>query len=723
MQRSRWMEGLFPALLCAALVMAGCKEASETPEGAELKMGTLQGRLIPIVDSLSLAETAPIEFVEVVREGFSRVEVEETVQALAVAPRPWDPTPSAPPVPVPEDQDFVPGEAVVKLRGGIDEALARLEQEDSLGDYRFQIGDWATREIVSLRFRRERAPEIVPTQAETFEVTERLAASGIFQFAHPNRYRYALRAPNDEYYGRTWHYHQLDMESAWAITTGSPDVVIAVVDTGVKEHEDLTRLLPGYDFVSNAQIAGDGDGRDPDPSPTHGRRGSYHGQHVAGTIAADSDNEIGIPGMDWQAKILPVRTLGARGYGTSIDLIASITWAAGWEVPGVPPNPHPAHVINLSVGGGTLEAAEQEAIYMARARGAILVVAAGNDAIDARNQALAGYQGVISVGATDIFGRAPYSNYGPAITVMAPGGNLYVDRDGDEFPDGVYSLWFSQEGTVSSYRFQQGTSMAAPHVAGLIGLMKSLAPDLSHDDAERILRQTARPEYQCREGCGAGLIDPPRALEAVMAQAAGVPELLVPVERLELGPRNEFRLPITNGGTSPLAWYARFEGPDASRFRLVNMGGTINPRMSRDLLIRVDRDRLEDRHYQATLLITSTGGTVELPVSFSVGPMELSDLGIARVLAFRFGDEGELVVGGETEAEPSLGYAFELPVPPGRWYVSAAIDLDGDGVIGENDLLGFWPQNAEPLEIEVMEEATREGMEFILEPVGSRAKN
>lgn len=718
MQRWKSIEGgLLPALLGLALVLAGCSKDGASSEKGGAAAGTIEGRVIPIIDSLEIAGVAPDSLVQTAKEAF--VPTKATAHALSAIPSWGGSTPSDPPFAVPLEEEFVPGEAVVKLRGGFDEAFSRLEEEASLGGYRFEVGDWATEKILSLRFRSVKAPEIVPSPAETMEVAERLGASGIFDYAHLNHYRYALSAPNDELYEFTWHYHLLDMESAWTLTTGSPDVTIAVIDSGVQQHVDLSRLLPGYDFVSSPQLAGDGDGRDPDPSPVPGRGSAYHGQHVAGTIGADANNEIGIPGMDWQAQILPIRTMGVRGYGTSVDLIASLVWSVGWEVPGVPPNPHPAQVINLSLGGRQLVEAEQEAVDMARARGAIIVVAAGNDNRDARNFSLSGYRGVITVGATDFLGqRAPYSNFGPAVTVMAPGGNLAADVDGDGHRDGVLSLWYDRQNEEDSYRYLQGTSMAAPHVTGLVGLMKALEPSLTHDDAAQILRETARAEYQCREGCGAGLIDPARALEAAAALGERAARLHLPIERLDLGPRSQIAFPIENIGSSALAWYADFRGEDADRFRLNRSGGSVPPMLGAELKIQVDRSRLADGQYRATLEIVTTGGSAEVPISFSVGRVEFQDLGTARVLAFNKGPDGELIVGGEAEVDASLGYAFEFSVAPGKWYLAAMVDLDGDGMVGESDLLGFWPNNAEPLQFEIGPDEHLDDFELILEPAG-----
>ena len=202
-----------------------------------------------------------------------------------------------------------------------------------------------------------------------------LQSSGVARLAVPAyRVRPMAVTPNDSFYisGDQWYlqdkadtgYAGIDAAHAWDITTGSPGMVIAVVDTGIVPHPDLGRVIPGYDFVSDATGANDGDGRDPDPTdpgdwrttglcpaPFNTRENSdWHGTMVAGVIAADTDNAIGIAGIDWNARILDVRALGRCG-GDFSDILDAMTWSAGLRVPGVPMNPNPAKVINLSVGG------------------------------------------------------------------------------------------------------------------------------------------------------------------------------------------------------------------------------------------------------------------------------------------------------------------------------------------------------------------------------------
>lgn len=707
---SKEISRAIPVFLLAGLVFGAC-QAPEEDAPPPIADGHLEGRIFPIADTFSIELPTPLA--EGAREAFLAT-APLASGSRALDARPISPGPGDTPEIVPVEPDFVPGEAVVRLRRSLDATLEALAARPELEAYRFEAGDWATTEILSLRFRRG---ETIPGIDETLEVAERLQETGLFGYAHPNHYRYGDAVPNDQRYDRTWHLHMLDMEAAWEITTGSPDVVIAVIDSGVREHEDLGRLLPGYDFITSPDSAGDGDGRDPDPSPVDKGRSTYHGQHVAGTIAADGNNGIGIPGMDWKAKILPVRALGVYGFGTSIDVMASIVWATGGEVPGAPTNPHPADVLNLSLGGSHLVPAEQEVIDIARAGGATIVVAAGNDNADARDRSFSGYAGVIVVGAVDVGGRrAPYSNFGPAVDVMAPGGNIYADENADGLPDGVYSLWFRDGGATDTYRFNEGTSMATPHVSGLVGLMKAIEPSLTPDRVGQILRDTARAEFQCRDGCGAGLIDPVRALMAAQGQGQNETRLRLPLERLDLGPRSEAVIPLRNEGNAPLAWHARLEGPIASALSLSQSAGTIPGSADRNLRITAERRGLKEGRHEATLSFISPEGRYQLPISLSVGH-ESADLGVARIMAVAFPEASSPVVGGMVATDASEGYAFSLSVRPGTWYLAATVDRDGDGQLGAGDLLGFWPSNEAPEAIEVEEDGLVEELEFILEPV------
>jgi serine protease len=329
----------------------------------------------------------------------------------------------------------------------------------------------------------------------------------------------------------------IDVEGAWATTTGSSSVRVAVIDTGYVEHADLAgRIVGGYDFISDSRIGNDGNGRDGDARDTgdwitssEARRGffrgcqtgssSWHGTHVAGTIGAATDNGTGIAGINQVSQIVPVRVLGKCGGYTS-DIVDGMRWAAGLTVAGVPTNPYPAQVLSLSLGGGgACTATYQNAIDEITAAGAVVVVAAGNSNADAAAYSPASCAGVVTVASTGKAGnRAHYSNYGSTVELAAPGG--------DRTADGFTILSTLNSGTTSPvaggdvYVDYQGTSMATPHVTGVVSLMLSVAPGLTPSQVTSLLRSSATPfpvGSTCIGSCGAGILN----AAAAVAAAAG----------------------------------------------------------------------------------------------------------------------------------------------------------------------------------------------------------
>ncbi len=325
----------------------------------------------------------------------------------------------------------------------------------------------------------------------------------------------------------------IEAQEAWDITKGSSSTVVAVIDTGVVSHSDLnSKLLPGYDMVSDLSFANDGNGRDNDPSDPgdwisfgdscyqgQSRNSTWHGTHVAGIIAASSNNSKGIAGVNWNAKILPVRALGKCG-GYTTDIADAVKWAAGVSVAGTPTNQNPASVINLSLGGsGPCSAYMQDAINQAKSKGAVVVVAAGNSSanLDTTDFTPANCQGVLVVGSSTQNGYKSYfSNYGKVVDVSAPGGG-----NGSS----VLSLGNTGSTTPSSesYVYQSGTSMSAPHVAGIVSLMKGVNPGLYPDQLMALVKEAAKSfpwSSGCEDGeCGSGIALAWRAVELAQAES------------------------------------------------------------------------------------------------------------------------------------------------------------------------------------------------------------
>lgn len=373
-----------------------------------------------------------------------------------------------------------------------------------------------------------------------------LTAVAEVELVEPDAWQTITQTPNDPSYPNQWHYFTVitgttatygaSLPGAWDITTGVSSVVVAVVDTGILNHADLAgRTVPGYDFIADSAIANDGNGRDNNPSDpgdwittTESSSGyfagcpvgnsSWHGTHVAGTIAANSNNSVGVAGINWNAKILPVRVLGKCGGYTS-DIVDGIRWAAGLAVTGVPANPNPARVINMSLGGsGACSTTYQNAINAAVNAGTTVVVAAGNSNANAANYSPASCANVITVAATGRTGnRAYYSNYGAVVEISAPGGDKTIDS-------GILST-LNSGATVpaaDSYAYYQGTSMATPHVAGIVSLLLAVNPTLTPAQITSLLQANVTPfpagSTCTTANCGPGIINAAAAVAAAKAQ-------------------------------------------------------------------------------------------------------------------------------------------------------------------------------------------------------------
>ncbi|GAB77344.1 S8 family serine peptidase [Austwickia chelonae] len=368
---------------------------------------------------------------------------------------------------------------------------------------------------------------VVEVVGDAVAVARTLAARPGVEYAVPERRFTTAEVPNDPYYPAQWDLPAIRVPEAWKISDGS-GTTVAVVDTGSLPHPDIQgRFLPGYDFISDATYSLDGNGRDADPTdsgdwsssgmcddPTP-TSSSWHGLHVAGTIAALTGNGLGVAGIAPGSRIVPIRALGRCG-GTDSDVADAVVWAAGGPVPGVPANAHPAKIINLSLGGiGTCSPIEQSAIDMASARGALVIVAAGNDASDVSQYSPANCRGVITVAAsTQNRTGAAFSNTGNAVTLSAPGTSIWglgntSTRSAD--PAG----W--------TYTSRYGTSMATPHVSAIASLMWSVSPSSTPAQIRSALVSSVTPFVSGGSGFGVGIVDAWRAVDAVRPQQTAPP--------------------------------------------------------------------------------------------------------------------------------------------------------------------------------------------------------
>ncbi len=424
----------------------------------------------------------------------------------------------------------------------------------------------------------------------------RLAADPAVEYAVPDGRKYRAAVPNDPLFnqapetGQWWlttpnstFVSAIDGPAAWALTVGDPGIVVAVLDTGAMfEHPDMGRateggkFLAGYDFVGGVgtadavRVANDGDGRDPDPSDpgdwvsSADRRervfsdcdvsdSSWHGVHIGGIIGARTNNGVGVAGIGWNTLVLPVRVLG-KCFGYDSDILAGMRWAGGLEVPGVPTNPTPARVLNLSLGSlGECGLPYRGVVDELRARDVLVVAAAGNDS--ARAVASPGNcPGVISVTALRHVGtKVGFANYGAGVTIAAPGGNCVNVGVGQPclYPIVSADNAGSREPGAMIYGGKLGTSFSTPMVAGVAALMLSRDPQLTNAELIERLRLTSRvfpapdpallscsdPAFvadasgnlpndgQCNctsSSCGEGMLDAGRAVRAATNAVAVV---------------------------------------------------------------------------------------------------------------------------------------------------------------------------------------------------------
>ena len=424
--------------------------------------------------------------------------------------------------------------------------------------------------------------------------------------------------PNDPVLAthQIWHYGTgaggARVTTAWDSGAMGAGVVVAVLDTGATAHADLVgNLLPGYDFITDAFLSrrpddtrvpggwdlGDAAAAGDCGSGSGASNSSWHGTHVSGTIAEVTNNGIGGAGVAPQAKVVPVRVLGRCGGYTS-DINDAIVWAAGGHVDGVPDNTTPAEVISMSLGGNhACEADTQAAINTAVSLGATVVVAAGNDNSDVTGHSPASCANVVTIGATGASGqRASYSNYGAGVDLSAPGG-----AGVEGVPNGY--IWSTHNtGTTSPvaspagdrYVGMTGTSMATPHVSGVVALMQSVAAQpLTPSVVEGLLKASARPfgvKPEAGKPIGTGIVDAAAAVERArtfgqpltgrpltsnvaesMPPLAAGQSLIYMVEVPNGATRVEF---TTYSGRGTLTAYANYEAEPSAG---ANTGSSVRP--------------------------------------------------------------------------------------------------------------------------------------------------
>ena len=514
--------------------------------------------------------------------------------------------------------------------------------------------------------------------------------------AEPNYWRQPLAVPDDPLYAEQWHYPQIQLPQAWDVTAGSSDITVAVIDTGIlSNHPDFAgKLVSGADLISDRENAGDGDGADTDPEDSGDQQlgdgsSSFHGTHVAGTVAAATNNGTGVAGVAWNSRIMPIRVLGRFG-GTTFDLIQSIRYAAGLSnATGTLPV-HAADMINMSLGGGAFSQSEADAVALARDAGVIVIAAAGNSASN-RLEYPASYEGVVSVSATNQTNTlTSYSNFGSMVDVAAPGGDTGEDADSDGFPDGVLStIGSDRDGTVTyGYRRYEGTSMAAPHVAGVAALMKSVYPELTPAQFDQVLREGRITDDLGEEGrdddFGYGLINANKAVVTAQQLANGTLAPLPPFlrsspQRLNFGVTNARQtLTLSNIGGGDLT--LNTVAGDAEWLNVT--ASNVNESGLGTYQAIADRSALAVGDFSANIRVTSSAGDLDIPVSIRIRANDFA-ASAGVLFALLVDPDSRETVEQQRLSDPNSDiYTLDIEaVELGEYLLVVGSDMDNDGVI------------------------------------------
>jgi serine protease len=613
--------------------------------------------------------------------------------------------------------DFLPGEVLARFKStdiqarSNDPLLARFQFDTQSygGDVQRlklnpQVQTLASRAVDTMWMTDEQQRKL-----ETLQAIKVLRKRGDVEFAEPN-YRVRPSAiPNDEYYSLQWHYPQINLPQAWDITTGDNDVIVAVIDTGVLlDHPEMSgQLVAGYDFISDVESAGDGDGIDSIPndegdSVQAGASSSFHGTHVAATVAARSNDNRGAAGVAWNSRIMPIRVLG-KGGGNNLDLAQGIRYAAGLSnVSGTLPE-RKADIINMSLGGEGDSQTVREAVEAARAAGVIMIAAAGNESTSLLSYP-ASNSGVVSVSAVDINREfAYYSNYGTMIDVAAPGGDLREDLNGDSRPDGVFSAGADDTTDSITYQliFYEGTSMASPHVAGVAALMKAVYPDMTPAEFDAMLAAGELTNDLGQSGrddlYGHGLIDAFKAVDAAQQRGGGG----VSVDpALSVNPQS---LNFSHNLQSTTLFIEQVGG-DLGVVQVSEDIGWLSLQASQvdgsgygSYTVLSDRSDLAPGTYSGTIQISAGTASESVEVIMQVLDASASgDAGIQYVLLMNSDTEEVLLQYQVDAVGESVSYSFS-DVAAGNYLIYAGSDMDMDGYICDaGESCGAYATAAQP---------------------------
>ncbi|MGD8497594.1 MAG: S8 family serine peptidase [Chromatiales bacterium] len=653
------------------------------------------------------------------------------------------------------DHEFVPGELIVKLESDVTGALGNggaWAQALGLGHRSGRAGEPMLMtlgdETSNANLLRSLSPngqavgrldrmygsdDVRRAKLRTLQAIKALRKRADVVYAEPNFIRRITAVPNDPGYPFQWHYPLINLPEAWVETTGDPDVIVAVIDSGIlvdrdgilPSHPDFSgRIVEGYDFISDLSRSLDGDGLDPNPydpgdqaySDGSVTYSSFHGTHVAGTVAAATNNGTGVAGIAWQSRIMPLRVIGLGGFGTDAEVLEAMKFAVGLPNASGTGPAQPADVINLSLGGPAFSQTFCDAVSLARGEGAIVVAAAGNSLDPALKNALwypASCPGAVSVSAVDANKElAYYSVFNSEVDVAAPGGDTRVDTDGDGYVDGVLSTGGDDSsGTIQlNYPFFQGTSMAAPHVAGVAALMEAASTtDLTPESFDSLLQTDQLTEDLGVAGkdveYGYGLINAFKAVLAARGASPSDPLLTVTPSSVNLGTSGTgAEIVLANiGGGSPQVTAVTIEPASAALWLSVS-SSSVDAAGLGTYLVEVDRSTVAEGTYTAAIVFATTAGSVNASVLMQkLSGAAADDAGPQYILVVDRSSGVSLAVAG-TSASASGGlYAYTIPdVPFGDFQIYTGSNLDNDSTIcDEGEACGAYLTLDEPVTLRV----------------------
>ncbi|OUR88215.1 hypothetical protein A9Q81_24410 [Gammaproteobacteria bacterium 42_54_T18] len=608
-----------------------------------------------------------------------------------------------------EFSDFVPGEVIVKYKDAVIQRKSSGKVTPLNRPRLFAVSDFSS-SIAS------RGVQGLSLKEQTLELVAELNRREDVEYAEVNNYYYPDSIPDDEYYGSLWNMHLVNASVAWDYQ-GNNDVVVAVIDSGIakiadngalRDHTDLEgKLVSGFDFIEDVDIANDGDGIDKDPADTGNTdfNSSFHGTHVAGIVVAKANNGIGVVGVAGASdniKVMPIRVFGKDGLTTSYALSQAILFAAGelsdadefvsdrTDNVGNHIFTPRAQVINMSLGGSSSDVVF-DAVQKAKQAGVILVASAGNNASDAAFHYPSAYDDVISVAAQNQFGGlASYSNFGAAVDVSAPGG---AGNSGTGQILSTYATGRVSIGVAESYEYSSGTSMSAPMVSGVIALMKSIDPTLTSDAVYTLIRSGNILDPVSNENMGYGSINALKAVSEVSGEGvvSPAPELRATPMTVNINyKQTQANILLYNGGTNSSANELVIDEfsstsidanvPENERWLLPfkteeNSLGVLN-------LFAV-KGGVNDGIYTDTVTIESNVNTISIPVRMEINHELVQEVEDVTVSLFALKEDGSIptdLVASTVAKKDDAGeyqYSFDS-IAQGSYYLSAGSDTNGN---------------------------------------------